>query len=314
MIRGLTIAVLMSLSCWYAGADTVTLKPEAFIKGPTVMLGDVADIEGEHAEALRSIAVTHAALPGSSRRIDASLLRSRIVSAGYDSESVDVANTPRIVTATTMHLDVTRELLMDDLRNYIHMNMPWDPEETLVDIVPPTGKTVVADGDMSIAWRANPAYKYLGLGSFRGDISVDGQLSKTVYAKATIKTYADVLVTDGGLSRGTRLTPANVHLEKRDLSTIKTGVFFGLDELNGAIAKSSIRAGQIITPDKVMAPKVVKRNQIVRVRTQVGAMVIQSQAQALSDGSVGDVLRCRNLKSKEEFTGVVGRDGILMVY
>ena len=310
----MAIAAVLAMSIGIASADTITLKPEVYIKGPKVLLGDVAVVEGENAEELRAIEIATAALPGSSRRIDASLLQSRIQNAGYDNDSVEMNTTHRVITATTMAIDLTNELLTDDLREHIFASMPWDPEETLIDIVPPTTKTVVAEGDIEITWRANPSYQFLGQGSFRGDVRVDGELSKTVYAKATVQPYAEVLVANQGVARGEVLNASNVHLEKRDLSAIKGGVFFGTDELDGAIAKSSIYPGQIVSAAKVMAPKVVKRNQIVRVQTQLGSLVIQSQAQAMSDGAAGDILRLRNLQSKEEFTGIVGKDGVLTVY
>lgn len=114
--------------------------------------------------------------------------------------------------------------------------------------------------------------------------------------------------------RGESLSAKNVFREKRDLSDIKTAVFFDTDELVGTVAKSTIRPGQIISPAKVMARKIVKRNQIVRVQTQLGSLIIMSQAQALDDGAVGDIVRCRNIKSKEEFSGVVAQDGTLTIF
>ena len=121
------------------------------------------------------------------------------------------------------------------------------------------------------------------------------------------------MVTNTGVSRGERLTVQNVSLEKRELSGIKSGVFFDLDELDGAIAKSSIYQGQVISPRKVMAPKIVKRNQLVNVETQTGTLVIRTRAQALGDASAGDVIACRNIKSKEEFVGIVRKDGVVVI-
>lgn len=200
MTRLTTLIIALSLSGWFATADTITLKHEAYVNGPKVLLGDVAYIEGENAEALRSIEVARAALPGASRRIDMSLVRSRIQNAGYDQDSFEVNSKQRAVTATTMHLDLSKELLAENLRDHIEVNMPWDPEDTLIDIVPPTSKILIADGDFNIIWRTNPAYKYLGQGSFRGDITVDGRLVKTVYAKANIKAYAEVLIAKGNIA------------------------------------------------------------------------------------------------------------------
>ena len=58
--------------------------------------------------------------------------------------------------------------------------------------------------DYEINWRTSPSYKYLGHGTFRGEIEGNGETVKTIYAKATVKTYAEVLVTTMGVSRGER--------------------------------------------------------------------------------------------------------------
>lgn len=311
-IRFTIVTAVLGLSICGWAEDIVTLKQEAYVSGKKVLLGDIALIEGPNAKELARIEITNSATPGSSRRIDASLLRSRIAHAGYSDASVALKGTHR-VTATTLSMELTSEVLAEELRNYIYDNMPWAVEDTEIDIVVPRGRTVISDGDFTINWSVSPSYKYLGSSNFRGKIVVDGIVEKTFYIKANVKAYAEVLVTKNGIARGERLTAKNVRLEKRELSTIRSGVFFDLDELNGAIAKSSIYENQVISPRKVMAPKIVKRNQLVSVETRIGNLTIQSRAQALADAAVGEVLACRNVKSKEEFMGIVRKDGVVVI-
>ena len=313
MFKRITIVIaLLGLSAGAWAEDIVTLKQQAYVKGKTVLLGEIASVEGPNAPALARIEITSSAIPGGSRRIDGSLIRSRINLAGYEDATVSLKGTPR-VTATTLSLELSQEVLAEELRNHIYDHMPWAVEDTEIEIVVPRGRTVISDGDFTINWRVSPSYKYLGQSNFRGEIMVDGKIEKTIYAKATVKAYAEVLVTASGVSRGERLTAKNVRLEKRELSTIRSGVFFDLKELNGAIAKSSIYENQVISPHKVMAPKIVKRNQLVTVETRIGVLVIQSRAQALGDAAVGEDLACRNVKSKEEFMGIVRKDGVVVI-
>lgn len=323
MTRWIGILAMMSVAMLPARSEvlepleapetTVTLKSEAYVSGPVVTVADVAVVKGPNAETLGAVEIVDAAAPGSSRRIDASLLENRIQRAGYDDTEIEVTGIARTM-ATTLHLEIQGSDLTENLREFVHTSMPWDPENTVIDIVPPGGTTVVSDGEVHVEWRTNPAYKYLGQGTFRGEISVDGRQEKTVYAKVNVQAYSEVLVATRNISRGDALNEANVALEMRDLSAIRTESFFGLDEVAGSVAKSSIHSGQIISPRKVMQPKIVKRNQIVTVMTQMGALTIQSQAQALKDGAVGDVLACRNLKSKEEFMGILRKDGVVIVH
>ncbi len=307
----LTIATL-GLSICASAEDIVTVKQEAYVQGKKVLLGEIAYIQGPNAKDLALIEVTSSAIPGSARRIDGALLQSRIVHAGYKTDDVNLKGAKR-VTATTLSLELTPDILAEELRTHIFENMPWPIDDTEIDITPAATKTVISDGDYTINWRVSPTYKYLGQGTFRGEVVVDGKAEKTIYAKATIKAYAEVLVTHSSIARGERLSAANVSLEKRELSGIRSGVFFDLDELEGAIAKSSIYEGQVVSPRKVMAPKIIKRNKLVSVESRSGALVIRTQAQALGDAAVGDVVACRNIKSKEEFVGIVRKDGVIVL-
>ena len=86
-----------------------------------------------------------------------------------------------------------------------------------------------------------------------------------------------------------------------------------MEDVVGYLAKSSLIEGQEVTSRKVMLPTLVKRNDIVVVETIVGAMTIQSRAKAQEDGVVGQVIRCANTGSKDEFSGRVRKDGTVVV-
>ena len=78
--RGVAVllAAMMGAAFW-ARADTITLKEAVYVKGPKVLLGDVAVVEGLDADYLRTIEIVPAAAPGSARRLNAALVRTRLI-------------------------------------------------------------------------------------------------------------------------------------------------------------------------------------------------------------------------------------------
>jgi flagella basal body P-ring formation protein FlgA len=62
-----------------------------------------------------------------------------------------------------------------------------------------------------------------------------------------------------------------------------------------------------------MPRKIVKRNQTVVVETRAGGLLVQARARAMTDGCEGDVVRCLNVDSKEEFIGTVRADGVVIL-
>ncbi len=309
-------ALLLGCAAFFSVAssgDTITFKDEVYVKGPHVLLGDLADIKGDQAEALAAVEVVTAAIPGKTKRVDASLVIFRMRGAGFDTAELDVQGSRRI-SATTLHLEITPAMLVEDLRNYLSVKMPWELDDTIIQVTPPGQVFNVPDGSIDIQWKSNPRYRYLGSGAFSGEVLVDGRVVKSFYARADIKTYADVVVVAGSVRRGESFSALNVRLEKMELSALDEGAFFAIDDLKDYVARSTLSPGQLITHRKVVAPRLVKRMQLVTVETRIGALAIRSRARARSDASAGEAVECEALDSKERFLGVVRKDGVVVVH
>lgn len=306
------LAVVAALGCGAAAAGTLVLRDEAYVKGPQVLLGEVADIEGELASVLKEIDLGTAALPGDSKRLNAALVESRIRNAGVDLASIEVKGAPA-VRATTMHLEINADMLANSLREFIEASMPWDPANTEIDILPNVADFRVPDGEVSFDWQANPQYRYLGQGAFRGAVIVDGQTQKRFTMKASIESYGDVVVARTDIPRGQILSANLLEVQKRALSKIEAGTFAHPAEVEGCVTRTTLFPGQELTARKVQPRILVKRNQLVAVEIQTGALRVQSQARALVPGAAGDVILCQNLSSKQEFQAVVRKDGVAVV-
>ncbi len=295
-----------------AHGDTVMLKTEAYVKGPEITLGDLADIEGDNVKALSSVGLGNAATPGDSKRIDASLVKTRIENAGISTDSLDIKG-PGSVVAKTLYVDITSDLLATDLRTFIEGEMPWTLDQAAIDIVAPNQEIIVPDGEVEIRWWPNPQYRWVGPGVFRGEVHVDGDVKRTVLVRAQIEAYADVLVASTDIPRGSLVSPADLQVEKRAMSQMKSGALLNASDAVGQVARSTIFPGQVITKRQLMARQLIKRNQVVTVEARAGGLVIRSQARALMNGSEGDFVTCMNLDSKEQFQGIVRKDGVVIV-
>ncbi len=293
-----------------ASADTIMLKTEAYVKGPMVTLGDIADISGPNAEQLGALEVSSAATPGASKRIDSALLKMRLNGAGAN--GIEVRG-PMSVLATTLSLDLSREVLTDDLRTFIQTQLPWNDAETIIDILDEPDAVTVPEGEVVVKWMASPQYRWLGQGAFRGDVEVDGKVKRTVFAKANIEAYAEVLVCAADIPRGKQVSATDLRFEKRALSRQKGDGVQDLDEVVGMIARDSMLMGETVSRRSLASKQLVKRNQLVSVEAKAGKLVVRSRAKALDNGGAGDVVRLTNPDSKAEFQGRVRPDGSVEV-
>ena len=312
VLHGALLVAVMLLGCADAMADTLVLRDEVYVKGPKVLLGELAEIEGGNADILAGIEVTVAALPGNTKHLNASLVESRIRSAGFSAHDMVVKGARR-VRATTTYTKLSPEMLAESLRLFIETEMPWDPSTTEIDVPQPLNDVVTPEGDLVLEWRANPQYRYLGAGSFRGTITVDGRLQRTLLCKAVVEAYGEVVVAAKEIPRGRIISSNDIETRTECLSKLRGTALREPGEALGLVSRRSIFPGQLLSSHNLALPKLVKRNQMISVELRSGGLVLKSKARALVDGCAGDVIRCANLDSGQEFQGVVRPDGVVLV-
>ena len=310
-ILGGALALALGLALC-AGAESVVIKEEAYVKGPKILLSDIASLPGDKAAEWGSLEVTAAPAPGVEKNVSASLVEARLREAGVNVQELSFEGS-RTVKTTTMALDVTKEMLTESLRAFILAQMPWDPQDAEIDIPPPLSDLVVPDGELSILWSASPQYRYIGPGAFRATVEVDRKSQQTLVLRAEVHPYAEVLVTATDIARGKLLTEKDLELRKIALTDAPSGVILDPSAIVGQLARRTIFAGTVLTSRDVEQRIVVQRNQIVPVEMYSGAVHVSTQARALGDARTGDTVVCANLNSKEQFQGVARGDGVVEV-
>ncbi len=315
MYRLILSLILSSVALLVSGAwseAVLELREEVLVKGPKVFLSDLVEVEeGALADRLAEVEISQAARPGSSKNFNASLVEARLKTAGL--KDVSVTGSAR-VRATTMHIDISREMVVASLQNHIETEMPWDPATTEVNIPLPLNDIVAPEGDMEIRWRSNPQYRYLGSGAFRGDVLIDGAVYRTVTMRASIEAFHEVVVAATDISRGRPIMASHLELQMMAVSRAPRGAMLHIKDAVGLLARKTIFPGQPITSRNVEAKKVIRRNQMVPVEVRSGRIRIQHRARAMMDGRAGDVIVCTNPSTKQEFQGVVRADGVVEVH
>jgi flagella basal body P-ring formation protein FlgA len=312
LIATLILAALAMACRSGVAADTLTLKSEAVVTGPKVLLGEVADITGDNAAALAGIEVAATPNPGYAKNLDASLVVSRLRSAGIDPRTVEI-NGAREVKAMASHMEISKEMLAESLRQYILREMPWDPADAEVEVPLPLDNVLTPDGEVTLTWRPNPQYRYLGPGAFRGTIAVDGKVQKTLLCKAIVEAYGEAVVAARDIPRGRIIGRQDLESKKLALSGLPTGATWEAEHLIGMVTRKTIFPGQFINTRDVEPRVVVKRNQLVTVEMRSSTVQVATRAKALMDGRAGDTITCANINSEEAFEGVVRGDGVVIV-
>ena len=123
---------------------------------------------------------------------------------------------------------------------------------------------------------------------------------------AALPATAGGLAASRTLPAGTIITPADLRAVDSDRP--------GIDDPSQAIGlqtRITIYEGRPIQATLLQAPKLVGRNQIVRLSFRRGALRIDAQGRTLSDGAAGEVIRVMNLESRSIIVALVEDDGSL---
>lgn len=118
----------------------------------------------------------------------------------------------------------------------------------------------------------------------------------------------------GGLGAAHTLPVGHV-IAAGDLTVIDTDRP-GLVDPSAAIGmqtRITIYEGRPLHANMLQAPRVIGRNQIVRLRFQRGTLRIDTEGRAMSDGAAGELIRVMNMGSRSTVTAQVMPDGTLAI-
>lgn len=112
-----------------------------------------------------------------------------------------------------------------------------------------------------------------------------------------------------------RTLPAGTVITAADLRAVD-GERPGLSDPSQAIglaARITIYEGRPLHASLLEAPRLVRRNQVMRLAFQRGALRIQTEGRTLDEGGAGDLVRVMNLNSRSTITARIQSDGSLLV-
>lgn len=310
--HSMLVGVLCALSGMGYASTTVTFHEEVAVKGSKVLLGDIADVDGEGAPILVPVEVTAAPAPGVVKSLAVSLVTPRLRAIGKNIEGLEFTGASNVVL-TTSSQTISKETVSEQLGMFIEGQLPWDPGICEIKISPIPSDIVVPEGEAIIEWEVGQGYRYLGSGTFRGLVKVDGQLQKTILCRALVEAYADIVIAPNGLTRGETIKLADLKTERRPMSLVKEPAFKNPAELVGQQVRMGVGPGQVVCKKNITIPYLVRRQQMVSVEAKAGGMLVQSLARAQMDGAEGETITCQNLDSKQEFRGTVRKDGVVVV-
>ncbi len=290
----------------------IVLRHEAIVNGKNVYLKDIALLDGELSEELSKIRIVASPSPGGKREIEKRYIILRLRQLGYEENTVIVRGPEKVIVERAFQ-EISKKFVEDLAFEKIKDVIPkWAKRyEVFFDI--PTFSKYAPTGNVEIFLDIPSLDKVKGRYiSFPVTINIDGKKWKKFYVNCRLVLYADVPVAVTSIKKGERITKKDYKIEEKKIER-PSFPYINPDEIDGYVALKNIYVGNIIDLTYISRPYQIRRGEIVNVILKRGAITIMLKAQALENGSYGDMIQLKNLKSGKKFTGIIKDFGLVIV-
>jgi flagella basal body P-ring formation protein FlgA len=126
-----------------------------------------------------------------------------------------------------------------------------------------------------------------------------------LYVPVRLVLFQPVLVSARALARDSVLQADDFVLQERDTGRLAYGYLARIDDVVGQRLRKAMAPGEVLTPNNLETPPLVKRGQQVTLEARGRGLTVRMAGVAGDDGVRGEVITVKNLRSGEEVQGIV---------
>lgn len=126
-----------------------------------------------------------------------------------------------------------------------------------------------------------------------------------------MQVFLPVVISTVVINRGDNITATQLKLEETDITRNNRGFYHRIDNVTGMGAKRRIRANQILSPDLIDQPQLIKRGEKIKISANRDGISASMPGEALEKGEEGEVIRVKNLSSGKTIEAKVVEMGVV---
>jgi flagellar basal body P-ring formation protein FlgA len=134
-----------------------------------------------------------------------------------------------------------------------------------------------------------------------------------LHVPATLSVFREVVTTTKSLSRSEVISKSDVNLQEMNIINLQHGYLENLDEVVGKIAAQPLRQGQILNPNALTLPYIIKKGELVKITANGNGISVLMQGAALENGALGYNIKVKNFTSNKTIEGLVIAAGTVKV-
>jgi flagella basal body P-ring formation protein FlgA len=162
------------------------------------------------------------------------------------------------------------------------------------------GDLKIAPGEIGYEVIAPRQWEGWGRANLALIIRANGRVERNLSIPVEVEALTDMVVADRPLERGEVIGPADVVLQKRDISGAPGKICRILSEVVGKRVRVAMRGNSPVRSDYLERVPLVKSGQMVTIIAENDVMRITAVGKARNSGAEGDLIMVQNMSSLKD--------------
>ncbi|WPN48395.1 MULTISPECIES: flagellar basal body P-ring formation chaperone FlgA [unclassified Pseudomonas] len=217
------------------------------------------------------------------------------------------AGSPALADAVTlpdMLIGVTQGFLEFTVEDYLATSQTQGRYEIQVNQLDPRMHMPMCDKELTATLESPKP-----IGRVTVKVRCEGAAPWTVFVPAQVRLFRDVVTSARPLRRAAIVEPEDVLLRERDISLISQGYLTSLDQAIGQRLTRPMVTDQVVTLVNIEQAEVIRKGDQVVITARSGTLSVRMPGEALSNGSLSEQIRVKNLNSQRVIKAQVTAPG-----
>lgn len=176
---------------------------------------------------------------------------------------------------------------------------------------PPT--LTVPDGRLGYRLLNQVHGAHLGRKTLLVAILVHGKEYGPIRMDGDLRLYGEVACAAKSMDGNHLLSATDIHTVRRDVTFLGPGVVTDAAAAVGKLLTVSVQPGTVLYTRYLKKPPLVKRGDLVTILARAGGLEVKASGRARDPGAKGDLIRVKNLMSRQIVEARVEKPGLVEV-
>lgn len=281
---------------------TLSAASQVQVSGAFITIGDVATVAGDDPEMvqrIQEVSLGNAPILGASRSIDKSYLEIRLRQNRIDPNNMAML-VPETIEITRKSFEIPKSRIERIALDYLEPRLPWDRNKTKITLSSTSDVVILSDEEFTAEVSLPNRTNLIGSVPLLVRFFVKNQVERKVWVTATISVESPVVIAKQAIHRRQIITEDMIDVVAADLAKLPSNALTDMEEVVGKRALRVINPSEVLRTDLIDLPPLVKRNDIVTIVAETGALRVMTKGEVRESGRRGDRIRVMNLDSKKE--------------